>query len=170
MMDSGKEKLVIDWSAKKQMEQRGNRASKFIIRVNDTRKTFWDMFIIVIALWNCVCIPLQICFDPEQLDTAGVNALNNFIDLCFVADIIVCLRTTFYDSDTGDEVFNGKRTAMNYIRSSRFAIDVISTIPLDTLGFLITQKETPALQVFSLLKLVRITRITAIIGRLNTTS
>jgi len=35
---------------------------------------------------------------------------------------------------------------------------------------LITQKETPALQVFSLLKLVRITRITAIIGRLNTTS
>lgn len=99
-----------------------------------------------------------------------MNALNNFIDLCFVADIIVCLRTTFYDTDTGDEVFDGKRTSMNYIRSSRFFIDVVSTVPLDTIGFLITQKETPALQVFSLLKLVRITRITAIIGRLNTTS
>jgi hypothetical protein len=32
--------------------------SLYMIRVNDGRKTFWDLFIILIAIWNCVCIPL----------------------------------------------------------------------------------------------------------------
>lgn len=125
------------------------------------------MFVIIIAIWNCVCIPLQITFQPDWLETIGVDILNNFIDFCFVIDIIVCCRTTYYNTDTGDEVFEPKLTALNYIKSTRFVIDVISTIPLDTIGFILTQSKTPELQIFSLLKLVRISRISVIIRRLN---
>lgn len=71
--------------------------SLYMIRVNDGRKTFWDLFIILIAIWNCVCIPLQICFKLEALELAEVDALNNFIDFSFAVDILVCMRTTFYD-------------------------------------------------------------------------
>lgn len=88
-----------------------------MVKVNDSRKTIWDLFVIVIAIWNCICIPLQICFEPETLETTTVEAANNIIDFCFAVDIIVCCRTTFYDSTTGDEVFNGKRTALFYIKS-----------------------------------------------------
>jgi hypothetical protein len=73
--------------------------------------------VIVIAIWNCICIPLQICFEPETLETTTVEVINNIIDFCFVVDIVICCRTTFYDNATGDEVFDGKRTALFYIKS-----------------------------------------------------
>ena len=88
-----------------------------MVKVNDSRKTIWDLFVIVIAIWNCICIPLQICFEPETLETTTVEAANNIIDFFFAVDIVVCCRTTFYDSTTGDEVFDGKRTTLFYIKS-----------------------------------------------------
>lgn len=140
---------------------------QFMIRTNDGRKTLWDMFVIVIAIWNCACIPLQICFEPPQLESLEVQVLNTLIDLCFVADIVACCRTTYYDEETGDEIFTVKRTALRYIKSARFTMDLLSTIPFDTIGFVITRQKTPALQLFALLKLARVSRITAIISRLN---
>lgn len=29
-----------------------------MIRMNNNNKTFWDLCIIVAAIWNCICIPL----------------------------------------------------------------------------------------------------------------
>lgn len=107
------------------------------------------------------------CFKPPELESTGVQVLNNLIDLCFVVDIIACCRTTFYELETGDEVFQPKLTALKYVRSARFVLDLVSTIPLDTIGFVLTQQKTPALQLFSLLKLARVSRITKIISRLN---
>lgn len=51
-------KIMLNWNAKKEERQSTENKHKYIIRVNDSRKTVWDLFIIVLALWNCVCIPL----------------------------------------------------------------------------------------------------------------
>jgi len=92
--------------------------------------------------------------------------LNTAIDLMFLLDIIVAFRTTFYDLETGDEIFDSKRTGKVYLKG-RFAIDLLSTIPFDNLALLITRQKTPLLQLFSLLKLVRVTRLSRIIARTN---
>jgi len=84
----------------------------------------------------------------------------------FVVDIVVAFRTTFYDMETGDEIFDPRKTGTAYIKD-RFAIDLISTIPVDTMAFIFTGTKNPQLQLFSLLKLVRVTRLSRIIARLN---
>lgn len=124
------------------------------------------MLVIVFAIFNCFSIPFEIAFEPPMMESAWFFILNTLIDLAFVADIVVAFRTSFYDLETGDEVFSAKRTAQEYIKS-RFSIDLISTLPVDNIGFLITKRKTPALQLFSLLKLVRVTRLGRIIARLN---
>lgn len=70
--------------------------------------------------------------------------LNSCIDLVFLLDIIVNFRTTFYDIETGDEVFDSKRTGMKYLKS-RFTIDLLSTIPFDNIAAIFTASSSPVL-------------------------
>lgn len=94
--------------------------------------------------------------------------LNTFIDFVFLLDIVVNFRTTFYDIETGDEVFDSKRTGREYLKG-RFAIDLLSTIPFDNITAIFSDSSSPILQLFSLLKLVRISRLGRIIERMNVT-
>ena len=94
--------------------------------------------------------------------------VNSLIDLVFLLDIIVNFRTTFYDIETGDEVFDSKRTGKMYLKG-RFTIDLLSTIPFDNIALIFTKSSSPILQLFSLLKLVRISRLGRIIERMNVT-
>ena len=94
--------------------------------------------------------------------------LNSLIDLIFLIDIIVNFRTTFHDIETGDEVFDAKRTGKVYLRG-RFTIDLLSTLPFDNIALIFTESSSPVLQLFSLLKLVRISRLGRIIERMNVT-
>lgn len=63
-------------------------------------------------------------------------------------------------------MFDPKRTGQAYLKS-RFLIDIISTVPVDTVAFIFTGTKNPQLMLFSLLKLVRVTRLSRIIARLN---
>lgn len=94
--------------------------------------------------------------------------VNSLIDFVFLLDIIVNLRTTFYDIETGDEVFDSKRTGKMYLKG-RFTVDLLSTIPFDNIALIFTKSSSPILQLFALLKLVRISRLGRIIERMNVT-
>lgn len=48
-----------------------------------------------------------------------------------------------------------------------FIIDLIATIPVETLAYIITGSSDPKLKLFSGLKLIRVSRLTRIIARLN---
>ena len=74
----------------------------------------------------------------------GFYVLNSLIDFVFLLDIIVNFRTTFYDIETGDEVFDSKRTGKRYLKS-RFTIDLLSTIPFDNIALIFTQSSSPVL-------------------------
>ena len=146
----------------------GYATSKFMLRQNEPRKTKWDLVIIFLAIYNSFQIPFEIAFNPEKMKSPGFIALNTSIDLVFLMDIIVNFRTTFYDIETGDEVFDAKRTGRRYLRS-RFTIDLLSTLPFDNIAAIFTASSSPVLQLFSLLKLVRISRLGRIIERMNVT-
>ena len=84
----------------------------------------------------------------------------------FLLDILIAFRTTYFDTHTGEEVFESKKTAIVYLKS-RFLIDFVSTVPVDTISEYIFSTKNKNLALFSTLKLVRVTRVSRMITRLN---
>ena len=94
------------------------------------------------------------------------TAINAIIDTLFLVDIIISFRTTYVDPSTGDEIQDLRQIANHYLRS-RFWLDLLATIPIDQFAELIVQESVTALQMFGLLKLVRVLRLGRIIAYLN---
>ena len=42
-----------------------NKETKFMVSQNDPRKTNWELFVIVLALYNCIFIPIDLTFEPD---------------------------------------------------------------------------------------------------------
>ena len=120
------------------------------------------------AVWNCFSLPFDVAFEPPVMKTTGFDLLNAFIDICFLLDIIISFRTTYFDSRTGDEVIEPKMISKNYLRG-RFWMDLIATVPVDTLAEWFTGGNTDVstLQLFGLLKLTRVLRLSRIIAYMN---
>ena len=131
---------------------------KCILTNQDPRRMKWDIFVICLALWNVFFIPYNVAFRPSIGNTPWFLAFNYFIDIAFFFDIIVNFRTTYFNND-GDEVFVPIEIAKRYIFGGRFFIDLLASVPLDNIS-----KE---LEIFGLLKLIRLSRLSRIITRLN---
>lgn len=138
----------------------------FMVSQNDPRKTYWELFVIVLALYNAFSIPFELSFDPEEMEGTNFLIINSIIDLLFGFDVFVQFRTTFYHPITGDEVRDLQVIKANYLKG-RFVIDILSTIPFDNILYILTQKENAVFAMFSLLKIIRVTRLGRIIARLN---
>jgi len=91
----------------------------------------WDLFIIVLALYNCISIPLNVAFPSEQEQNLGIQIFERIVDCLFAFDIAMSFRTTYVNPLTNTEVMNGKRIASNYFFSSRFWIDLMASIPFE---------------------------------------
>jgi len=84
------------------------------------------------------------------------------IDFCFCVDVAITFRTSYFDAE-GEEVLDGFKIAKTYIKSGRFFLDFIASVPLDSLlGLFIKNKEY--LDFVSLIKLVRVSRINRLIS------
>ena len=65
-----------------------------------------------------------------------------------------------------DIVYDRKLIAKNYIRT-RFAVDIISAIPIDVIIKFLINSDAKVFKAFSLFKLVRMLRLSRIIRALN---
>ena len=119
------------------------------------------------ATWNCILIPIGVAFSPAWNNSDAMFIVNALIDIAFLLDIFVNFRTTFLNAGSGEEVSNPKRICINYIKL-RFWIDVITTIPFDTVfELLVIELDEQGSSFFSLLsvmKLVRVLRLGRIIA------
>ena len=104
-----------------------------VIKQNHYLRVRWDLFVMILSVWNCITIPVDIAFEPEFFSSSYLMILNNIIDFAFFIDIILNFRTSFNNPKTGDEVMDPKEIACNYIVAGRFWVDLISTIPFDIL-------------------------------------
>mmetsp|Transcript_26915 Transcript_26915/g.41030 ORF Transcript_26915/g.41030 Transcript_26915/m.41030 type:complete len:148 (-) Transcript_26915:1745-2188(-) len=143
-----------------------SKDKKFLISQNDFRKTYWELFVIILALYNSFGIPFELSFEPELLKTTIFSILNNCIDITFFIDILLQFRTTFYHPLTGDEIKDLSVIRKNYLRG-RFTIDFLSTVPFDKVFGVTPLGESVYLRLLALLKLFRVTRLSRIIARLN---
>ena len=101
-------------------------------------------------------------FEPEIFQTTSNIILNAIIDLLFLIDILVMFRTETTNS-AGEPVTDQKYIAKKYFKGS-FSIDLLSTIPLDSLaGLFLNEKYASQFKLFGCLKLIRIVRLNRII-------
>ena len=71
------------------LELRKKKKSWLMIKTNASSKTYWDLLIILLAIYNCFQIPFQIAFEPAFLEGKSVKMFNNVIDILFLLDILV---------------------------------------------------------------------------------
>jgi hypothetical protein len=86
-----------------------------MLRVNNPNKTYWEIIVILLAIYNSFSIPIEIAFAPPLFEHPSFFVFNTLIDLVFLADIVVNFRTTYYDVDNGDEVFEASEISKQYI-------------------------------------------------------
>lgn len=75
---------------------------KWTLRYNENFRMRWDMFVMLLAIWNCISIPFYVSFEPDPDRAYEIS--ENFIDVCFGLDILIAFRTTYINSKTGFEV------------------------------------------------------------------
>jgi hypothetical protein len=80
-----------------------------MIRVNEPRRLRWDLFVMTLATWNCLWIPLDIAFEPDASDSVFLIVVSNLIDFWFLIDIFLTFRTTYIKTSTGDEIVDPKK-------------------------------------------------------------
>ena len=54
----------------------------------------WDYFVMLIATWNAMTLPIELAFEPEFTRSQENATANAIIDFLFLLDIIVVFRTS----------------------------------------------------------------------------
>ena len=123
----------------------------------------------IIATWNALSLPIELAFEPAITASQGNATLNAVIDLLFLIDIIIVFRTSII-GDNGEIVTDQKTIALKYLKGS-FTIDLLSTIPLDSMAGLFLDEQTASrFKLFGCLKLIRVVRLNRIIRDMNAQS
>jgi len=132
---------------------------QFLLSVTQSLKLRWDVFIMLLAVWNCFYVPFVVAFMSVEANVALV-VTSALVDLAYFVDIAVCMRTTYVDLGTGEEVTDSLKIIKNYFKSGKLAVDVISAIPFDVIYLFSSQHE--GLQLIALTKVVRLLRLSKI--------
>lgn len=111
---------------------------KCLIRFNNKWRMRWDLYVMLLAIWNCISIPFEVAFEPDE--TVIYSIIERIIDICFVIDIVLAFRTTFMNEKTGFEVIEANKIAKHYACSNQFLVDLLASIPFDDLYLLVVGK------------------------------
>uniref|UniRef100_A0A3Q4MMQ9 Potassium voltage-gated channel subfamily H member 7-like n=1 Tax=Neolamprologus brichardi TaxID=32507 RepID=A0A3Q4MMQ9_NEOBR len=134
-------------------------------------KAFWDWIILLLVLYTAVITPYSAAF---LLDEHGdlrqrscgftcnpLNVADLMVDVLFIVDIIINLRTTYVDQN--DEVVTQpSQIAKHYIKGW-FPIDLFAAIPFDLLIF----RSTSKVFILNLLKTARLLRLVRVARKLD---
>ncbi|KAG7386701.1 hypothetical protein PHYPSEUDO_015381 [Phytophthora pseudosyringae] len=124
--------------------------SRFMIHPNSKLRRAWEVLTVCLVLYVCVMIPFIIGF--QFVDWGRLNGMNTFIDVYFIADMVMTLRTGIVSN--GEVVMDPKRVARKYFRSW-FIVDLISNFPL----VLFVQSSGKSLKIVKLQKIPKLLRI-----------
>lgn len=133
-----------------------------MIKCRSKFKLYWDIVIIVMALYNSIIIPVEIAFNPMSLNSAAEIFVESIINLVFMIDIFLNFRITYISGISGDEIFDPRLIAQMYILNGKFILDVLSSIPFNAVG-----SSSDILPILGMLKLFRVGRISLVIRNLN---
>jgi len=108
----------------------------FIIDPHTPWKAFWDIWVALLIAYSVIMVPLRVCFSLRSCIFSADWTWELFVDCCFFADILLTFRTALIFEDLEKQkrmvVTDAPRIAYHYIKGW-FVIDVVSTIPIDTI-------------------------------------
>ena len=91
---------------------------------------YWDMCLGVLIMYSVLVIPIRIGFEMEvDVPNSWQFIFDCFIDVTFLADMMLNFHTGFYD-DQEEFIVDKRVIAGNYLRGW-FFIDLVSTVPID---------------------------------------
>ena len=73
---------------------RSKLPERYILSYKTPFKQYWDLIILLLAVYNSIMIPVEQCYKPKFLQSAGFSALNLLIDFIFLVDIILMFFTS----------------------------------------------------------------------------
>ena len=152
----------------------GKKESKrrWLIRTSHPFRIKWDLFVIILAVWNCFVTPYTLVFDQALDDSVTIMTVDLILDLIFFLDIALTFRTTYFSSVTGDEIFETGSIAKNYLLG-KFWVDLISCFPNSIFNLIYSDGSTDSLttdkilSIISIMKLYRISRLNRIINNMR---
>lgn len=87
-------------------------------RVHDKKRIYWDLFIMLFALWNSIQIPFSIAFNEDQDQSTFNLILNLFVDSFFIADLFINFRTSYLDEESGEEIVSDRKIFIQYMKGN----------------------------------------------------
>jgi hypothetical protein len=102
-------------------------------------------------------VPYHAAFTDFEETNIAFKIINALIDVFFILDVFVNFRTSYVNSNTGEEIIDLKAIAIQYMKG-RFMIDLAASIPFDifTLIFFNNINNNFTIQMLGLLKLTRV--------------
>ena len=100
---------------------------KYILSYKTPFKQYWDLIILVLAVYNSIMIPVEQCYKPRFLQSSGMSALNLLIDFIFLVDIILMFFTSVINF-RGRESYDSNLISTLYVSQFRFYTDVLSML------------------------------------------
>lgn len=110
---------------------------------------------LVLAIVICFMLPVYIAFEPPFSHTSGWHNFEIIVEVIFGIDVIFKFNTTLYDTD-GNEIFDRKHIAIDYLSESHFWIDMAATIPFNKMMDNAAAKLAPTLKVIRIIALSKI--------------
>ncbi|KAH8049583.1 hypothetical protein JL722_11881 [Aureococcus anophagefferens] len=135
------------------------------------RYAYWEALLAPFIAYAAIVTPTELAFYGDDdgwrcfTDTCGPGTLvlfvaNRFVDLYFLADMVVVFNTAVFDPKLNKWVLDRRKIAKYYFRGW-FALDVLSILPYDVLNAksLSSLRLLRTLKVLRLLKLLRVARV-----------
>ena len=114
---------------------------------------------------NCFQAPLEISMELDVFNAVWYKVLTILIDIFFMIDILVNFNTSIEISEV--MIYDRRIIAVKYLKG-RFAVDLISALPLDFIGSLfVPDEDSRAMKLVSVLKLVRMLRLSKMLRAMN---
>lgn len=121
------------------------------------KKKQWDAFILILAIFNSLVVPLELSFIPDLTNENFFFYTDLIIDVLFLLDVIFMLFTSYNKAD-GPEVKDQLMIIKNYCLSQRFLFDILSL-----LGSAVITNYISWLKIMKCFKVVRVFRVNKII-------
>ena len=84
------------------------RERKFVISPGNAYKFYWDLFIIILAVYNACALPLMLAFAEVQTlydEMKGLIVLEVLVDVFFLFDIFIMFNTAYIDVLAGETIW-----------------------------------------------------------------
>lgn len=100
---------------------------------------YWDLLMLLLMMGNLIILPVGITFFKDE-NTPPWIIFNVVSDTLFLVDLVLNFRTGIMKEDSTEIMLDPKTIRRHYLRSW-FAVDFISSIPVDYIFLMVDLEE-----------------------------